>query len=343
VPVAMMHFQYNKLNDDAVNLGLLQVVDDQIYEVSGAASPYFTKQLFAVAPKSVVFGSRTASFVFKPSLWFSNSGKTVQQIEVNFNNESGYIPASWNSPVSYMFVTRGTKTIYFRLTYTDGSSYTSQTNVLVEGGGPQYAPVDPTRREDILITATTEHSGGTLQIYYASSNTLKRLGKTLIVAEGYDPSCIMGVNNMGLRDFIKNGYGLTSIGTIDVPVPGTSYSLLDYVDANDYDIVYVDYNNGVDDIRRNAKLFQEAIEWVNAHKDIDEPNVVMGISSGGLVARYALRKMEIEGKNHQTCKYISIDSPHKGANVPVGVQALVRHIENLDVNLFWFFTVLEPD
>lgn len=68
----------------------------------------------------------------------------------------------------------------------------------------------------------------------------------------------------------------------------------------------------------------------------------MGISMGGLVARYALRKMEMEGKNHQTCKFISVDSPYKGANVPVGVQALVRHIQNTDVNIFWFFTVWNP-
>ena len=54
IPVEMMQFEYNKLNEDAANLGLLQVVDNQIYEVPGAASPYFTKELFAVAPKSIV-------------------------------------------------------------------------------------------------------------------------------------------------------------------------------------------------------------------------------------------------------------------------------------------------
>ena len=55
MPLAMMHYQYNQLNENAVDLNLLQVVNDQIIEVPNAASPYLTKQLFAVAPKELYF------------------------------------------------------------------------------------------------------------------------------------------------------------------------------------------------------------------------------------------------------------------------------------------------
>lgn len=170
VPVAMMQFQYNKLNDDAVNLGLLQVVNNQIYEVVGAASPYFTKQLFAVAPKSIVFNSLTASFVFNSSLWYTNSGKTVQKIEVNFNNESGYLNANWNVPISYTFAVDSTKTISIRLTYTDGTNYTSRTQIVMHGSSMQQIPGVTPIREDIVIPISSEHSGGTLQIRYSKKN-----------------------------------------------------------------------------------------------------------------------------------------------------------------------------
>jgi hypothetical protein len=43
VPVAMMHYQYNQLNENAVNLGLLQVVNDQIIDVPGATPVSDTK------------------------------------------------------------------------------------------------------------------------------------------------------------------------------------------------------------------------------------------------------------------------------------------------------------
>ena len=68
VSLAMMQFKYNKLNDNAVSLGLLQIANGQIIEINGAASPYLEKQLFAVAPKSTLFNSLTASFLFKSSL-----------------------------------------------------------------------------------------------------------------------------------------------------------------------------------------------------------------------------------------------------------------------------------
>ncbi|MCL1937868.1 MAG: hypothetical protein FWF52_05685 [Candidatus Azobacteroides sp.] len=329
VPLAMMHFQYNKLNDNAVSLGLLQVVNNQIVEVSGAASPYLTRQLFAVAPQSLYFSTPTASFVFKQSLWFSNSGKTVQKLEINFNNESGYKTAAWDAAVSYTFSSKEQKTIYFRLTYTDGSSHTSRTNVCVEGStfrsDGSYGVIN-----EVPIAASSLHSGGKMQIAYSSSNSSGQLRKPLIIAEGFDIYGIMqGADNTDIHSFLTS----RDYGTINLNYSGGN--LKDKIDLSQYDLVYVDYNNGTDDIRRNAKLFEEAIDWVNAHKTGGQPNVVMGLSMGGLVARYALRKMELAGKDHQVWKSISVDAPHKGANVPVSVQAMVRHLQDLDLKVFF--------
>jgi hypothetical protein len=57
-----------------------------------------------------------------------------------------------------------------------------------------------------------------------------------------------------------------------------------------------------------------------------QKNVVLGFSMGGLVARYALRDMEVNNIVHDTRLNISFDSPHQGANVPVGFQAAVLHL-----------------
>lgn len=43
VPLSVMHFEYNKYDDNAVNKGLVRIQNDQIREVSGAASPCLTK------------------------------------------------------------------------------------------------------------------------------------------------------------------------------------------------------------------------------------------------------------------------------------------------------------
>ena len=55
--LAIMHFYYNKLDDNAVNKGLLRFENEQIKEVTGAASPYLQKELFAVSPCATNFDS----------------------------------------------------------------------------------------------------------------------------------------------------------------------------------------------------------------------------------------------------------------------------------------------
>lgn len=340
VPLTMMHYEYNKLNDDAVALGLLQITNNQIFDVPNTASPYLTKNLFAVAPKSLDFNSLTASFVFNSDLWFSNTTKTIQKLEVNFNNESGYLNATWDNAVSYTFSFAGQKTIYFKLTYTDGSNYTSQTIISMKNSMQQVPGFTP---RTIVIAPNSEHSGGRLEIRYANAeNTTRNLRKTLIVAEGYDVSCLFPDYNSNILSFIKlysNFYDYPRFGTINVPFTTTS-TLLNELDTNNFDIVYLDYNNGIDDIKRNARLLEAAIDWVNQHKENNEINMVMGISMGGLVARYALRDMELNNRDHNAIKFISVDSPHKGANVPVGAQAAVRHLETFTplINTIEWFT-----
>ncbi len=103
--------------------------------------------------------------------------------------------------------------------------------------------------------------------------------------------------------------------------------------VGNYDIVFLDYNNGSDDIVRNAALLQEVITLVNAEKPINstERNVVLGISMGGLVARYALAKMTKANIPTQTRLLITHDSPHHGANVPISLQLLTLELGNIDM------------
>ena len=100
---------------------------------------------------------------------------------------------------------------------------------------------------------------------------------------------------------------------------------------SEYDIIYIDWENPLADIRANAYLLEDIITWVNGIKlnTTGKKNVVFGHSMGGLVARYALRDMEIRGIEHDTSFYISHDSPHLGANVPLGALFAIRDIYSL--------------
>jgi hypothetical protein len=76
-----------------------------------------------------------------------------------------------------------------------------------------------------------------------------------------------------------------------------------------------------------ADYLLQAIDWINSQKvnnaaGLREQNIVMGISMGGLVSRYALAKRTKQtGTNSTEAKeLITMDSPHQGANVPLGLQ-----------------------
>jgi hypothetical protein len=317
VPLATMHYEYDRLDESAVQKGWLTHSNGQLREVAGKPSPYLKKQLFAVAPKELIFQSNTVSFVFKSNLFFRNNTKSIRYLVINFNNESGNKTVPLNVPISYTFPAGGQKTIYFRIYYTDGTSYISRTRIYVNSNSTglragQTSLID--KKESIPASST--HSGGEMQIHFSKNNSSGKLKKPLIIAEPFDMSATTKLGTAYNLDYILY----------------QSETIKNIIDTYlDYDVVYLNYNNGLDDIFRNAELLKEAIRHVNRDKDqaMKYPNVVIGISMGGLIARYALRSMEINNEDHDTWKYISLDAPHKGANFPLSMQAILKHAESL--------------
>ncbi len=68
---------------------------------------------------------------------------------------------------------------------------------------------------------------------------------------------------------------------------------------------------------------------VNIAKVGNEPNVIAAASMGGQVSKYALDYMERNEMDHCTRLWISLDSPHVGANVPLTLQQLIYGISNI--------------
>ena len=315
--LAVIHLRYDMYRKDAIGSGSVKVVNEQIYDVNGK-NPYEQKMLFAVAPKEKYYHGKTIRFKFSSNLFVNNTGRVVKNLQVNFNNEGGYRTASWNNDITHTFSSTGIKDIYFRITYTDNTTYTCRTKISI-GEEPPVTLKSADLTSD--IPASSRHSGGKIQIKYAEGNTSQKIRKPLIIAEGFDPSHVLGTTNMDITNLSIRKENI--IGTLNIGDPNI------WENISSFDIIYLDYNDGLDDIRRNAALFQEVIDYVNRNKKGASPNVVMGISMGGLVARYALRKMELENRKHDTWKFISVDSPHKGANVPIGMQAMLRHLADV--------------
>ena len=101
-------------------------------------------------------------------------------------------------------------------------------------------------------------------------------------------------------------------------------------------------DGGSDYIERNALVLVTLLNQLKPQ--LASPNekfAIIGPSMGGLISRYALAYMEKRQYertsaglppdpqwDHNTNLWISLDAPHQGANVPIGVQEFLRYFQN---------------
>lgn len=148
--------------------------------------------------------------------------------------------------------------------------------------------------------------------------------KPLILVDGFDPGDTRTIT--GLYDLLN--YEGTS-GTLN---------LADLVLAEGFDLVVLNFpvytraadgatvDGGADYMERNAMLLVDLLNIVNATKVGDAQNVIIGPSMGGIISRYALNYMEANNLDADTRLWISFDSPHHGANVPIGLQHQLNYL-----------------
>ena len=97
-----------------------------------------------------------------------------------------------------------------------------------------------------------------------------------------------------------------------------------------YDIIYIDFNDGLDDLLRNAEMLHKALVMVNQNRydKFSDESYIVGLGTGGVLARMAVNMMEKANEDHKVQKIISINSPFKGINIPLGLQSLIWQIYN---------------
>lgn len=340
-----LHLNYERFKDNAVP-SLVYVSNNKIYDTPGRpTTPYEIKDAFALAPTRNWLKGGSHQFMFKPELFVSNTGKTVASLQVDFNDGQGYQTLQANVPVNVYYTTEDEKVLKFKLTYTDASFRESRTKFFVDEipdiqaryGGLNVDTFDfPLTGFPAPKAYQGQVAGARVTVEY--TNPQREIRRPLIVVEGFDGWNILTPGdpeqNYSFEDFISRRNGIDQL--INYTHNGTHYATLsDALEGEDFDLIFIDFDDGTDYIQRNAYLVENIIEWVNSVKEpyngVMQQNVVIGFSMGGLVARYALRDMELDNKTHDTRLYCSFDSPHQGANIPVGFQAAVSHLSGIGI------------
>jgi hypothetical protein len=334
---------YNQINPGLYNnLALLQpYTTDQIKNLSG--SDFVRKDVFVAAPHRGFSKGRQVSLLFKPDLLFGNSPAIVPgntMLQVDWGDGQGFqgMLQDWNAPITRTYLTAGKKLVKVLLNLSapwvnhplNNRWFTAHFELEVfdnpSGGNARFEINRP--REVMVIEprpfGQTPHAGGRVTYQLSQFNNTGRIRKPLIVLEGFDVSKVAPSfqPNFDFSQFIPL-LNPENLQGSDNPSYDFNKGLDDDLNGMGlagYDLIFLDYTNGTSDIRHNATLFQILLRRINTIKQGTEQAVVVGISMGGLVARYGLAQMVRNGENPQTRLLITHDSPHRGANVPLGFQ-----------------------
>ena len=163
----------------------------------------------------------------------------------------------------------------------------------------------------------------------------------LIICEGFDPGIGSNYSEFGFGDMnwsvLWNCDGSATSG-----LPSFS-GLLDSLLTEGLDLVYVDYADGTNSIQAQSTLLKEVIRLCREYKSESWPTILVGASMGGVIARWALREMELDQESHCVRLFVSIDSPFRGAWLPPALQHAIEFFAPLSFQAEQLFEALTSD
>ncbi len=315
IPMGLMLYNFYILTPTALNSNTyfnFDTVNNTISDKIGRPSspcgfgPYCQDTIFSGSPLFEESDYGHVIFKFSPEFFLHDQNIDYNNLNlyVDFGDGSGnHIIDLYNTTtVTVDYRDAGEyKIIYSAF---NGSAYFySQSSFTVKSNKVYVAP-------DYNVSIEGLHVG-----VYEGCNP-DGIRRAVIYLEGFDPN--------DFRNKAKNSRDVAEIYD-DVIKSYDVDGLLRY----GYDFYVVNWKNSRVDIRDNADYVIELIRYLKDNYDNNEQFVIMGESMGGLVARYALTKMENSGENHRTRLMITIDTPHGGANLPLSLQHLYRDVFSL--------------
>jgi hypothetical protein len=283
-----------------------------------------------------VYPGQPVKVKFPNELFFGNlNGITLQ---IDFEDGLGFRNATPGNTFLINYTQAGTKYIKARLINADGGIMTLQNAIAtVSVGVMRIGPPSTTFLNDnsgCQILSSTTAGIGAAFVKYSPLNG-NQLRKPFVLVEGIEteayikgsntlvPGNGLGFGNLTWQQISSGEFG----PGMDHLVPLTD--LVDSLGKLGYDFVFVDFLTNRSTIQANAKAFASIISQLNSQLQINgssEQIEVIGASMGGLIARVALREMELNGCCHNVKLFTTFSSPHLGANIPIAFQQSMKDL-----------------
>ena len=320
VPIAISHYTYQTLTRtglgrvlaaDSENLSVSisellaeeQIIETKTTFMASAILPD-TIQEFEILPH--IHYGMAVNFVVPRELFLTNIPQEAEELEIDFDDGQGYSTISFNQVVTVEYTDEFSKQIRLRIR-SGQATFGAIFRFTVQR--PPCVP-DATWNLEARTEGNADTARGTAWVFYGKGR--KYLEEPIILADGF-------------------GKGATKLATL-----WNVYSIESDVDQGNLvcqlqdkgkDVILLGYGKKEERVQKNAQVAIECIKRAIKERKGQKGLVVGGISMGGIVTRYALSLMEYRGENHETTKYISYDTPHQGAWVPLILQYLVYEFE----------------
>lgn len=337
---------YNELDE---NEGSLKIEGEKFISLNNG-KPIFNKHhSLVISPSKMYLKGETIYFEINQNFLFESAvDKSIQTLIANFDTPNDYTIINNgvlnNNTIPISYNDGGIKTLTFTATLNDGSTVLTQAaiNVIFT----TYIPPVPNDNYG-LINANIPFQGynettpilGRLEYRIFFGNNQNQIRKPCIIIDGFDPGDKRKIRDIDSQFPPDEHTSIVEMMTY-FDENGTPTPIIPILTGQGYDVIIVNHpsytrngvqiDGGADYIERNALTHVAFYQFINnklTQNNSNEELVIIGPSMGGQISRYALSFMEKEGIDHNTRLWVSIDSPHLGANIPIGLQTLLFQLE----------------
>ena len=317
--ISILFLAYNRFKDYMFKSGDIYWENGQLNKTDNSRweNLFDYDFCFAVALGEDEFVGKEVTIPINVDNLLNNTMSRISQIDVKVDDGT-YEKVALNTDWKHTFSQLGEHWLTFRVLFYDGFLMECRTPImLLEQNSQHLPPMDKPIETFADIAADEEQSGGELQVIYLNKEkTSGKFIRPLVIAGDINLSGLLTGN-------ASTSFDLKTIASGSI---GSKINELSQI----YDIIYLKYNNDTDDLLRNGKLLRKALQIVNNNRfSVSDDTYVVGLGVGGVIARIGINMMESEGENHRVCKFIAVNSPFRGINIPLALQGLIRHIQNL--------------
>ncbi len=354
-----LHAEFEIIEQSAIDEGKVTLAENGDL-IRNTSDPIFEKHTKTIiAPLSINKKGLKTHFYFRESFFVNATNNSIVKILSDFGDGQGYRETHFDTNIEVRYPNAGTKELNFKLLFSDGEEITQRASLNISYSKADHANLFGRMQQNIISTDVADLSAytgaidfagmGEYEIFLGADNTLD---KPIIVIDGFDPFDTRDIAAVYDEFTYVDGGGMTQnladrirteenfdVVVLNFPeylrLSDNSLLSLDdltdtnndmVIDENDYPAGSTLIDGGADFIERNAMILITLINTLNGQKVGSEQNVIIGPSMGGIISRYALNYMESLGQDADTRLWISFDTPHLGANVPIGFQHLFNRL-----------------